>query len=65
MATGRESLCCCKVYRVRLKADDKNLQCIGEDEDFKTVCLNTAVILTAIYQYVEDETYLDDTPTFE
>eukprot|EP00795_Rhopilema_esculentum_P011119 gene11119-19997_t len=65
MPTGRESLCCREVYRVWLKADDKNLQCIGEDEDFKTVCLNTAVILTAIYQYVEDETYLDDEPTFE
>ena len=65
MPTGRESLCCREILRVRLKADEKDLLCIAHDEDFKVVCLNTAVVQTAIYQFIEDEEFLDDTPTFE
>eukprot|EP00112_Aurelia_sp_Birch-Aquarium-sp1_P026496 Seg941.3 transcript_id=Seg941.3/GoldUCD/mRNA.D3Y31 product="P2X purinoceptor 7" protein_id=Seg941.3/GoldUCD/D3Y31 len=65
MPTGRESLCCREILRVRLKADENNLVCIADNDDFKVICLNQAVVLTALYQYIEDETYLDDTETFE
>ena len=65
MPTGRESLCCQEVTKVRQKAEEKNLVCIVDDMDFQVVCLNTAVVLTAPHQYIEDETYLDDSPTFE
>lgn len=65
MPTGRESMCCREVLKIRLMADGKSLGCITDDDDFKAICLNTAVVLTAIYQFIEDEVYLDDTPTFE
>ena len=50
---------------MRLKADEQNLTCISDHEDLKVVCLNTAVVQTAIYQFIEEEEFLDDTPTFE
>ena len=65
MPTGRESLCCREILRVRLKADEKDSICIADDDDIKVVCLNTAVVQTAIYQFIEEEEFLDDTPTFE
>ena len=65
MPTGRESFCCREVLKVRIKADNQNFECISDDDDFKTGCLNTAVVETAIYQFLEDEEFLDDTPTFE
>ena len=65
MPTGCETLCCREILRVRLKADEDDLICIADHDDFKVICLNQAVVLTALYQYIEDETYLDDTETFE
>ena len=65
MPTGRESLCCHEITKVKLRADENGLQCITDHEDFKVVCLNSVVILTAVYQFIEDETYMDDTQTFE
>ena len=56
---------CREILKVRDKADVQGVHCITEDEDFRTVCLNTAVVETAIYQFIEEEEFLDDTPTFE
>ena len=47
------------------KANDANCQCITEYDGFEPVCLNVDIVMTAIYQYIEDEEYLDDTPTCE
>ena len=47
------------------KANDANCRCITEHDGFEPVCLNVDVVMTAIYQYIEDEEYLDDTPTCE
>ena len=65
MPTGLESLCCHVVPRVDAKAQECNLVCISEDEDFKTVCLNPAVVLRALCQCIEDEEYIHDAQTFE
>ena len=65
MPTGRESSCWHEITKEKLRADENGLQCITDHEDFKVVCLNSAVILTAVYQFIEHETYIDDTPTFE
>ena len=65
MPTGRESLCYQEVFKVRTKADSQGVFCIAYDDDFKTVCLNTAVVETAIYQFIKEEEFLDDTSTSE
>ena len=65
MLTGGESLCCSEIPKVSSKVNDANCQCITEHYGFEAVCLNVDVVMTAIYQYIEDEEYIDDTPTSE
>eukprot|EP00795_Rhopilema_esculentum_P009918 gene9918-18520_t len=61
----RESLCCIEIPKVSSKAIDANCQCITELGGFNSVCLDIDVVITAIYQYIEDEEYIDDKPTSE
>ena len=65
MPAGRESLCCQEVLRIRSKAQTDNQNCITDHEGFPAVCLNRHVVEAAIYQYIEEEHYVDDHPTFE
>ena len=65
MLTGGESLCCSEIPKVSSRVNDANCQCITEHYGFEAVCLNVDVVMTAIYQYIEDEEYIDDTPTSE
>ena len=39
--------------KMRTKVDDQGMIGITHDDDVKTVCLNTAVVDTAIYQVTE------------
>ena len=41
MPTGRENICCRELLKVR---DIQGVHCSTEDEDFRRVCLNTAVL---------------------
>ena len=65
MLTGGESLCCSEIPKVSSKVNDTNCQCITEHYGFEAVCLNVDIVMTAIYQYIQDEEYIDDTPTSE
>ena len=47
------------------KGNDANCQCTTWDYGFEPVCLNVDIVMTAICQYIEDEEYIDDTPTSE
>ena len=65
MPKGIESLCCREVQLIADKSDDANCGCITLVDGFTPVCLNADVIVTAIYQYREDEEFIDDHPTCE
>ena len=68
MRTERESLCCCEVPRIENEAQTENIDCITEHEGFSAVCLNRHVVESSIYQiyqYIEEQHYVDDHPTFE
>eukprot|EP00794_Sanderia_malayensis_P000729 gene731-10_t len=60
MPSGRESICCLEVDFVAAKTGQAGCSCIMPVDGFQQVCLNTDVILCAIYQYIEDEQYVDD-----
>ena len=47
------------------KAIDANCLCTTELGGFNSVCLDIDVVITAIYQYIEDKEYIDDQPTSE
>ena len=64
MHTGRESTCCCE----NAKSCDKippAMSCVTDNENFKAVCTNPAVIETAFNQYLENEGPIDDEPLNE
>ena len=65
MRTGTESLCCCEVPMIENKAQTENVDCIIEHEGFSAVCLNRHVVESSVYQYNEEQHYVDDYPTFE
>ncbi|KAK3731611.1 hypothetical protein QZH41_015865 [Actinostola sp. cb2023] len=61
MHTGTESVCCRENAKVLDKLPE-GLLCITKLEDFTVVCLNKAVLETALSQYVESEGFIDDEP---
>ena len=62
MLTGGESLCCSEIPKVSSKVNDANCQCITEHYGFEAVCLNVDVVMTAIYQYIEDKSHYTIVP---
>eukprot|EP00794_Sanderia_malayensis_P006687 gene6687-7442_t len=55
MPSGKESICCLEVDIVAAKTRQAGYSCITLADGFQQVCLNTDVILCAIYQYIEDD----------
>ena len=45
--------------------DQASHNCITYHNGFQANCLSPDVVETAIYQFIEDERYIDDHPTFE
>eukprot|EP00795_Rhopilema_esculentum_P011107 gene11107-19977_t len=65
MPKSVECLCCREVALTLQKANEANCGCITQVDGFTPVCLNPDVVVTAIYQYIEDEQFIDDHPTSE
>lgn len=62
MPTNVECLCCQEVPRIIEMTDEEQLDinCITEHEGFIVNCTNRHVILTSIYEFLEDYGPTDD-----
>ena len=64
MSTGRESVCCFDIDKVRAKLSE-GINCITAVEGFSSVCTDVHVIETAFHAYLKEFGPIDDEPRNE